>query len=132
MREKPNPDGRRDATQNQEFVSDDDRRQNHERHSLMTLIRPLRALHRALENWRGREEIVAAAQDCVRAIDADAHNDKLFRREFADRIRRLSVVGSLQILDALADDLVAPVLPKNYAAALSSAALIAAYSQFLD
>ena len=101
-------------------------------HSLVSLIRPLRVLRRALENWPGHEVIAASAEECARAISADALNDKLFRREFADRIRRLNVIGSLQIMDAFADKVVAPVFPKSCDAALSSAGLIAAYSQFLE
>jgi len=101
-------------------------------HSLMSLIRPLRVLHRALGSWPGRSALSASAQDCADAISADGMNDKLLRREFAARIRRLNVVASLGILDALARDFNAPVFPVENDAALAAAGLIAGFSKFFD
>jgi hypothetical protein len=99
--------------------------------SLMALVRPLRLLHRALGAWPGRSALVASARDCATAISSDGISDKLLRREFSARIRSLNVIGPVEILDALAGELVAPKFPDEKDAALCSAGLIAAFSQFI-
>ena len=101
-------------------------------HSLLTLVRPLRVLHRALEGWRGRAAIATAALDCANAIASDMHEDSLLRREFALRVQRLNVIGSVHILDALAHKVSPPVFQKRDDEVLTSAGLIAAFSEFLD
>jgi hypothetical protein len=75
--------------------------------------------------------LVASARDCATAISSDGISDKLLRREFSARIRSLNVIGPVEILDALAGELVAPKFPDEKDAALCSAGLIAAFSQFI-
>lgn len=101
-------------------------------HSLMTLIRPLRLLHQALGAWSGRGALAQSARDCEAAIYADGIEDKLVRREFSERVRRLNVIGSVDILDALTCGFDAPKFTDECDAALSSAGLIAAFSQFYE
>jgi hypothetical protein len=60
------------------------------------------------------------------------HEDRLLRRELAERIKRLNVIGSIHIVDALADEMTPPTLPVYPDEATTSAALIAQYSDFLD
>ena len=40
-------------------------------HSLLTIVRPLRVLHRTLDGWSGRAEVASDAQACARAISSD-------------------------------------------------------------
>lgn len=100
--------------------------------SLLTLIRPLRVLHRALESWRGRAELALTAEECSTAIAADMHDDKLLRREFAERLRRLNVIGSAHILDALTHEVPVPAFPVHVDEILTSAGLIATFSRFFE
>lgn len=102
------------------------------RTSLITLTRPLRVLHRALEGSHVRFKIGVAVHECAVAIAADMNEDKLLRRESAVRLRRLNVASSLDILDALAHPVVAPVFPSHADEVLASAGLIAAYSTFIE
>jgi hypothetical protein len=60
------------------------------------------------------------------------HEDRLLRREFAERIKRLNVIGSIHIVDALAEEIPPPTIPTYPDKALTSAALIARYSKFLE
>ncbi len=101
-------------------------------HSLLTLIRPLRVLHRALQSWRGCAEIAVAAQECATAIAQDMQEDKLLRREFAERLRRLNVIGPAHILDALAHEVHVPAFPVHVDEVLTSAGLIATFSRFFE
>ena len=100
--------------------------------SLATIIRPLRALQRALGCWQGRGALAQVARDCAAAISADRIEDKLLRREFSERVRQLNIISSVNILDALACELGAPIFPYESDAALSGAGLIASYSQFCE
>lgn len=101
-------------------------------HSLMSLIRPLKILHRALGSWPGRTSLATSALDCAAAVLGDNIMDKLLRREFGERIRRLEVVSSVNILDALSCEIEAPNFPSVNDDALMSAGLISSFSGFFD
>lgn len=100
--------------------------------ALSSLARPLRILHQALENWKGRAEIEDAVKSCASAAASDAIDDPLLRRELAERILRASGAGAVWILDALASEIIGPSIPVFGSLALDSAALIAEYASFLD
>ena len=101
-------------------------------HSLLSLTRPLRVIHSAMGAWHGRAAIAAAAKDCSIAITADMHEDKLLRREFAERLRRLNVVPPIFILDALAHDVPIPSIAAYDDEVLNSAGLITAFAKFFE
>jgi hypothetical protein len=101
-------------------------------HSLNSITRPLALLHRALEGWGGRAGAAATARECAAAVGADMDEDGLLRRELAQRIKRLNVVGAIHVLDALARGVPAPDCPEHADGALASAGLIAAFSMFCE
>jgi hypothetical protein len=82
--------------------------------------------------WRGRDEIATAAQECESAIAADARGDRLLRREFSDRIQRLGAVCPVHILDALAFEMPGLEVPSCRDEVLNAAGLISSYSGFLS
>jgi len=100
--------------------------------SLLTLTRSLRVFHRALAEWRGREPMIASSAACAAAVVADHLDDKLQRRAFADRIRRLHVIPSVYLLDAFAQEVSPPLVPEIADPALSAAAVISNYSAFIE
>ena len=100
--------------------------------SLLTIVRPLRVLHRALNGWSGRSEAASDVQDCADAVATDMHEDKLLRREFAERVRRLHIVAPVHILDALVHEIPPPNLPIYEDDVLASAGLIANFTKFLE
>ena len=61
----------------------------------------MRVIHRALESWHRIAKITAAVEGWGNAIVGDTLEDKLLQREFAEGIRRLNVLGSVHILDAM-------------------------------
>ena len=99
-------------------------------HSLLTIIRPLRVLHRALSGWSGRSAVASDAQACVAAVAVDMGEDKLLRREFAERIKRLNIVSAANILDALVSEIRSPEFPIYKDEALLSAGLMANLTKF--
>lgn len=101
-------------------------------HTLLSLARPLRVLHRAIQGWRSRTEVIAAAQALQAAISADMLEDKLARREFAERVKRLRVVAPLHILDALAHPVPLPVFPERQDEVLTSAGCISTLCDFFE
>jgi hypothetical protein len=101
-------------------------------HTLLKLVRPIRVLHRALAGWRGRSEITTTAQTLQEAVSSDMLDDKLARREFAERVRRLRVVAPLHILDALSHQVSVPVFIEHHDEILTAAGRISGLSHFFE
>lgn len=101
-------------------------------HGLLTLTRTLRVLYRALREWRGHVAIAKAAEECAAAIAGDQLADKLLRRTFADRVRRLRIVPSIHILDAFSHEIVGPRTQTWPDETLMFAELITSYAEFYE
>ena len=100
--------------------------------SLLTIIRPLRVLHRALQGWSGRAEVASDAQACARAISSDMTEDKLLRRDLAERVKRLNIVSPVHLLDALVGEISPPNFSSRSDENLASASLIANLTKFFE
>lgn len=101
-------------------------------HSLFSIIRPLKILHKAIRTWPGRTTAITEASACTAALGEDADTDKLSRRATASTIKRLQVARPIDLVDALFEDI--PSLPpcEHADEDLRCASAMASYWRFLS
>jgi len=101
-------------------------------HSLFSIVRPLKILHRAIRTWPGRSAALTEAAACTAALSEDADSDKLSRRATASTIKRLQVARPVDLADALFEGAPSLHAPEHADEDLRFASAIASYWEFLS
>jgi len=91
----------------------------------------MRILHQSLHGCGFRSDVIQTLEKCAQVAFDDGIDDKLWRREIAERVQRLCVTADLEVLDAMTSRIVPPKLPTVTDDVLILAQAIRSYYDFI-